>query len=78
MFWNKHSEVVMGETYEKRLNNLETELKLVIREQTALTLDMKMLRDKVLRKIQFKKSDEEEEETNIKDPYKGILLPEKG
>ena len=76
MFWIKQKkEENVPKTYESRLNSIESRILKVESEILAVTIDQKIIRDKVLRKIQFKR--EEEEETDKIDPYRGVLIPER-
>ncbi len=75
MFWIKKTpKENVPETFEKRLSKLESEVKSHSSDIFSLFMDQKMLRDKVLRKIQFKR--EEEQEEKPKDLYNGMLLKE--
>lgn len=65
MFWTRKKPENVKETYEKRLLAVESKVLQLDTQVLALVLDQKVLRDKVLRKIQFKKPTEDEEE---KDP----------
>lgn len=54
-------------TYEKRLIDVENAINRLNSELLSVTTDQKIIRDKVLRKIQFKKGSESEEESqNLK------------
>jgi hypothetical protein len=68
---------IVSETTLERVSRLEKRLTRVEAENLDLMTAISILRDKVLRKIQFK-NPKEEEETDPKDPYKGILIPDKG
>jgi len=72
MFWNKPKNV--DKTLQQRLNELESRILKIESDILSVTIDQKMIRDKVLRKIQFKK--EEETEQKPKDLYNGMLLTE--
>lgn len=50
-------------TYEKRLIDVENAINRLNSEVLSVTTDQKIIRDKVLRKIQFKKEVSNEEET---------------
>ncbi len=71
--WFKRKEIDI-ETFNKRLISVENAIIKLNSEILGVTVDQKLIRDKVLRKIQFKKEPEEEEERL--DPYKGVLVPE--
>ncbi len=68
--FNKEEE---EQTLKKRVFELEDSVREHRREITGLYMDIKDLRDKVLRKIQYKKEVKEEE---TKDIYSGMLLKE--
>jgi hypothetical protein len=62
-------------TYEERIKTLELKVFKLESEVLSTILDQKIMRDKVLRKIQFKRPEEEEEKTEeSKDLYNGVLV----
>ncbi len=74
IFFTTKKEQNVPETWEKRLDNLQERLRSAEMTLLDVVSDQKALRDKVLRKIQFKnpkKDDDEEEDLN-----KRVLLPE--
>lgn len=73
MFWNKPQNV--DKTLQKRIEELENRTTKLESDFLAVLLDQKVLRDKVLRKIQFKREPEtEQEEEKPKDLYNGMLI----
>jgi len=75
MFWFKKTFENVLPTYSERLLKLESRVVLLEADILDLATAQSVIRNKVLRKIQFKKEDEEEREG--KDLYGGMLLPEK-
>ena len=71
-FWNRS--LANDET---RLIMIENRLKRLENEVLGLATGQEVIRNKVLKKIQFKRAEEEEEEPVRKDLYGGMLLPEK-
>jgi len=66
MLWfnNKQTTENVLPTYEERLLRLETEVRKLKSENLGFATDIEVIRNKVLRKIQFKKEVETEEEPN--------------
>lgn len=77
-FFTKRVENV-DESLLERIKKLESKYNTLSAEMLDTTLSVNIMRDKVLRKIQFKREQEEEEETpkKAKDLYNGVLIPEK-
>ncbi len=71
--WFKRQENVSANLI-KRVSEHEAELAQLRSHLLGVEMDIKSLRDKVLRKIQNKKPEEEEEKG--KDLYNGMLIPE--
>lgn len=69
--WFKRQENISA-TLIERVSKQETEISLLKSSVVALEMDMKTMRDKVLRKIQGKKDVEDEEKP--KDRYSGMLI----
>jgi len=71
LFWtNKRSENV-DPTYQEQLKRMQVRITKLEAETLELMTALDIIRNKVLRKIQFKKEDKEEEETNT---WSGIPL----
>lgn len=67
MLWfnNKTKPENVPKTYEERLSLLEVELRKVKSENLSLAIDIDTMRNKVLRKIQFKKQAETSEDEDV-------------
>lgn len=63
------------EAFRERVKRIDIRLTRLEADILDLATAQNIMRNKVLRKIQFKK--EEEEEENPKNPYSHVLLPEK-
>lgn len=75
MFWDrKKPDENVPKTFESRIVSIERRLGEIESQILAITIDQKMVRDKVLRKIQFKHTEEEEQQP---DPYKSVLIPDR-
>lgn len=72
MFWNKKN---VEETSNERLSKLEKRLTRLEAEILDVATAQDIIRNKVLRKIQTKKEDKEEEETESL--YSKVLIPER-
>jgi len=70
-FWKKQGEGA-DESISARVMKIETRLTRVEAEILDIATAQDIIRNKVLRKIQFKKEDTEADKN---DPYGGILLP---
>lgn len=75
LFWSKKRVEEVNPTYDERLRKIETRINLLSAEILDIATAQTIIRDKVLRKIQFKKAPEEEEDT--KNTYSSVLLPER-
>jgi len=78
MFWQKwkKEQEVLPESVFDRLDKLEKKMLRLNSEMLDVMTSVQILRDKVLKKIKFKK--EEEEEEKPKDLYNGMLLKDNG
>jgi hypothetical protein len=74
MFWNNKN---VEKTSDERISKLESRILKVESDLLAVILDQKIIRDKVLRKIQFKHTEEEQPE-ETKDLYSSVLLTDNG
>lgn len=72
-FWNKKTPEKVEPTLEERLKRMEGRITLLEAETMDLATAHNIIRNKVLKKIQFKKVEEEEEK---KDLYNGMFIPE--
>lgn len=72
MLWFTKKDKDVEQTLRIRVSELETQCFQLERKIIELQVDQKFLRDKVLRKIQFKK----EESDTPQDIYKGMLIPQ--
>lgn len=63
-------------TNEERIRKMEHRLNLLEAEILDLATAQNIIRNKVLKKIQFKNPKEDDEDSS-KDLYKGMLLPDK-
>ena len=75
LFWNKKQPERPEETSKEALRRLEIRLTRVEAEILEVATAQDIIRNKVLRKIQHKKEDEEED--NAKDLYNSVLIKEK-
>lgn len=73
VFWKKEK---VEETSSERLSKLEKRLTRIEAELLDLAVAQDTIRNKVLRKIQFKK-EKEEEEDKPQDLYSKVLIPER-
>jgi hypothetical protein len=64
-FLNQNNDII---ALKKKINELESTITLMKSEILSVTVDQKIIRDKVLRKIQFKKPQEEEQEEENNTP----------
>jgi len=78
--WWKRTVKVDESLPDERIKLLERKIMKLEAEQLDIITSLAVIRDKVLRKIQFKrlKTEEEEEEESKKDPYNGVLVPYDG
>lgn len=77
LFFNKKPSIDQDLTTEVRLKKIEARLQILEGETLALNVSIDSIRNKVLKKIQFKKEKEAEEEEKSKDLYSGVLLPDR-
>lgn len=75
-FWHSKPQKNTPENDENRLIFIENRLKKLENEVLGLAAGQEVIRNKVLKKIQFKRPDEETEE-KPKDLYSGMLLPDR-
>lgn len=73
-FFQKRTE---KETEKNRLDKLERRILAIESEILSVVTDHATLREKVLRRLRVKEYTPPTEEEETKDPYKGILLPDK-
>jgi len=64
LFKTKETNEKVQKTYEERLLTCETEIRKLKSENLGFATDIDVIRNKVLRKIQFKRPIEQEEEDN--------------
>lgn len=77
-FWSKKREIPENVTQEERIRKIESRLNLLSAEILDVATAQTIIRDKVLRKIQQKKTpDLEMGDDKPKDYYGGMLLPDK-
>ena len=79
MFWQKWKDSSkdedLPESVSERLDRLEKKMTRLSAEMLDVMTSVQILRDKVLKKIKFKRGDEKDEDES-KDLYNGMLIKE--
>ena len=80
MFWQKWKDSSkdedLPESVSERLDRLEKKMTRLSAEMLDVMTSVQILRDKVLKKIKFKRGDEKDEDEQPKDLYNGMLIKE--